>query len=139
MSQYRSDADVERRVATRSRNLTLVGVLLMLSGALSIVQGVIALTNDTYFTIARQSIFQTDPTGWGWVQLLGGLVVLGVGVAVLRRAPWARPVAVVLALLSMAVSFMWFPGHIFWAMLVIAVDGLVIGAVTAPGAFDRDE
>lgn len=139
MTSYSSESDVERRVATRSRNLTFAGVFLILSGALNIVQGVIALTSDTYFTVSRESIFDVNVTTWGWAQLIGGVIVLGTGFAVLRRAPWAKPVAVIMAILSMAAAFFFFPGHVFWAMLVIAVDGLVIGAVTAPGAFERDD
>jgi hypothetical protein len=139
MTSYSSDSDVERRVAKRSTNLTIAGVFLIISGALSVVQGVIALSTDTYFTVSRESIFQSDPTRWGWVQLVGGIVVLITGIAVLRRTPWARPVGVTLAVISMAGAFLWFPGHVFWSMIVIAVDGLVIGALMAPGVFERDD
>ena len=139
MTGYSSESDVERRVATRSRNLTIAGVFLMLSGTLNVVQGVIALTDDTYFRVSRESIFDFDITTWGWVQLVGGVLVLVTGIAVLRRLPWARPAAVTLAAISMAAAFLFFPGHVFWSMLVIAVDGLVIGAVVAPGVFDRDD
>jgi len=139
MTGYSSESDVERRVATRSRNLTIAGVFLMLSGALNIVQGVIALTNDTYFRVSRESIFDFSITTWGWAQLVGGVLVLLTGAAVLRRMAWARPAAVTLAVISMAGAFMFFPGHVFWSMLVIAVDGLVIGAVLTPGVFERDD
>lgn len=139
MSSYHSETDVEYRVATRSRNLTFAGVFLILSGALNVLQGVIALVSDTYFRVSRESIFDVNVTTWGWAQLIGGVIVFVTGFAVLRRAPWARPVGVTLAVLSMAAAFFFFPGHVFWAMLVIAVDGLVIGALMAPGAFERDD
>ena len=99
----------------------------------------IALINGTYFTVARQSIFVSDPETWGWVQLISGAVILGAGVAVIRRAPWARPVAVTLAAMSIAAQIFYFPGHVFGSMLVIAANGLVIGALTAPGVFERDD
>src|SRR3954464_8274644 len=139
MTGYSSDSDVEHRVATRSRNLTIAGVFLVLSGALNVIQGVIALVSDTYFTVAGESIFDFDITTWGWAQLVGGVLILVTGIAVIRRMPWARPAALTLAALSMAAAFLFFPGHVFWSMLVIAVDGLVIGAVTAPGVFERDD
>jgi hypothetical protein len=139
MSSYHSETDVEYRVATRSRNLTFAGVFLILSGALNVVQGVIALTSDTYFTASRESIFNVNVTAWGWAQLVGGVIVFITGFAVLRRAPWSKPVGVTMAVLSMAAAFCFFPGHVFWAMLVIAIDGLVIGALMAPGAFERDD
>lgn len=112
---------------------------MVVSGGISIVQGVIALVNDTYFTVARQSIFVSDPETWGWVQLVSGAGILLAGLAVLRRAPWARPVAVTLAAISMAAQIFYFPGHVFGSMRVIAANGLVIGALTAPSVFERDD
>jgi hypothetical protein len=139
MSSYHSNTDVEYRVAARSRNLTFAGVFLILSGALNVVQGVIALVSDTYFRVSRESIFDVNVTTWGWAQLIGGVIVFVTGFAVLRRASWARPVGVTMAILSMAAAFFFFPGHVFWSMLVIAVDGLVIGALMSPGAFEHDD
>lgn len=139
MSGYSDEADVLRRHTQRAKNLTYAGIFLAISGGTSIVQGVIALVNDTYFTVSRQSIFESDPETWGWVQLISGAVVLVAGLAVLRRAPWARPVAVTLAAISMAAQIFYFPGQVFGSMLVIAANGLVIGALTAPGVFERDD
>jgi hypothetical protein len=139
MTSYSDRTDVDRRRERSATNLTLAGGFLVLSGVVSVVQGVIALANDTYFTVARQSIFQSNPTQWGWVQLGGGLVVLVTGIAVLRRTPWARPVALTLASISMVASFLFFPGRVFGSMIVIAVDAIIIGILLAPGAFDRED
>jgi hypothetical protein len=139
MASYSDEADVERRHAQRATNLTYAGIFLVISGGISVVQGVIALVNGTYFTVARQSIFVSDPETWGWVQLISGAVILVAGVAVLRKARWARPVAVALAAISIAAQIFYFPGHVFGSMLVIAANGLVIGALTTPGVFERDE
>ena len=138
MTGYSDEAGVDRH-SKRATDLTYAGMFLALSGGLSIVQGVIAQVNGTYFTVARESIFASDPETWGWVQLVSGAVILVAGIAVLRRAPWARPVAVTVAALSIASQILYFPGHAFGSMLAIAVNGLVIGALTAPGVFDRDD
>lgn len=139
MTGYSDEADVLRRHAQRATNLTYAGIFMVVSGGISIVQGVIALVNDTYFTVARQSIFVSEPETWGWVQLVSGAVILVAGILVMRRVPWARPVAVTLAAASMASQIFYFPGHVFGSMLVIAANGLVIGALTAPGVFERDD
>ena len=139
MTGYSDEADVARRHAQRAKNLTYAGIFLAISGGISIVQGVIAQVNGTYFTVARQSVMVSAPETWGWVQLISGAVILVAGVAVLRRAPWARPVALALAAISMASQIFYFPGHVFGSMLVIAANGLVIGALTAPGVFERDD
>ena len=139
MTSYGDGTDVDRRRAKRGSDLTIAGGVLVLSGVISVIQGVVALSNDTYLTVARQSIFHSEPSTWGWVQLVVGVVVLGTGVAVTRRAPWARPVGVTVAAISMVANFLFFPGRVFGSMLVIAVDALIIGALLAPGAFDRDD
>ena len=139
MTGYSDEADVVRRHAQRDSNLTYAGIFMVVSGGINILQGVIALANGSYFTIARESIFTSDPETWGWVQLVSGALIVVAGIAVLRRAPWARPVAITLAALSMASQVFFFPGHVFGSMLVIAADGLVIGALTAPGVFERDD
>jgi hypothetical protein len=137
MTSYGSSTDTDRQVGARDTNLTIAGVILMLSGGVHLAQGVISLVDDEYFTVSPESIFEFDPGTWGWLQLVGGLVVLATGIAVLTRTPWARPAAVTVAGISMFTSFLFFPGHVFWSMLVIAIDGFVIGAVMAPGAFER--
>ena len=139
MTSYSDGTDSDRRHARRYTDLTMAGGFLVLSGVVSVIQGVIALVNDTYFTVARESIFHSDPTSWGWVQLVGGVVLAVTGIAVVRRAPWARPVALTLAGISMAANFLFFPGRVFGSMLVIAVDAIIIGILIAPGAFEREE
>jgi uncharacterized membrane protein len=139
MTGYSDEADVARRHAQGATNLTYAGIFLVISGGISIVQGAIAQVNGTYFTVARQSIMTSDPETWGWVQLVSGAVILVAGIAVLRRAPWARPVAMALAAISIAAQIFYFPGHVFGSMLVVAANGLVIGALAAAGVFERDD
>src|SRR4051812_41213509 len=122
MTSYSDGTDSDRRHARWDTSLTMAGGLLVLSGVVSVIQGLIALVNDTYFTVARQSPYQSAPATWGWVQLVVGVVVAATGLAVMRKASWARPVALTLAVISIAVNFLIFPGRVFGSMVVIAVD-----------------
>ena len=60
-------------------------------------------------------------------------LVFAAGVGLFMGQTWARTVAVVVACLSIVVSFAWLPYYPLWSMLIIAMDVLVIWAVTAHG------
>lgn len=108
-------------------------ILMMLMGTLHALQGIVALVNDSFFVVGEKYVFEFDVTTWGWVHLVLGLVVLVAGAALLRGATWARVLAVVLASLSILVSFAWLPYYPLWSLLAIAFDVVVIWAVTAHG------
>jgi hypothetical protein len=55
------------------------------------------------------------------------------GFALFGGALWARTLAVILAGVSIIVSFLWLPYYPLWNMVVIAFDVLVIWALTAHG------
>ena len=55
------------------------------------------------------------------------------GAFVLRGAVWARVAGIAVAALSAVLNFMWLPYYPVWSILIIAVDVLVIWALTAHG------
>jgi hypothetical protein len=83
-------------------------------------------TGDVYF-------LQFDATTWGWVHLIGGLIVLFAGFGLFRGAVWARTVGVIVAVISAIVSFAWLPWYPVWSITIIAIDIAVIWALTAHG------
>lgn len=113
--------------------IAFAGIMMMLLGTLHALQGLVALVNDTFFVVGEKYVFELDLTTWGWIHLLLGLTVAVAGLALLRGSTWGRVVAVVLASLSIVANFLWLPYYPVWALLVIALDVLVIWAVTAHG------
>jgi hypothetical protein len=109
------------------------GVLMVLSGTLQAVQGVVALANDTFYVVGEEYLFEFDVTSWGWIHLIMGVVVALAGVGLFRGAVWARTVAVIVASVSIIANFMWMPYYPFWSMTVIAFDIFVIWAATMHG------
>ena len=108
-------------------------VLLVMAGVMHAIQGLVAIVNDEFFVLGQEYIFEFDLTAWGWAHLIGGIVVFAAGVGLFMGQTWARTVAVVVACLSIVVSFAWLPYYPLWSMLIIAMDVLVIWAVTAHG------
>ena len=74
-----------------------------------------------------------DTTSWGWTHILLGIVVFLAGLGVLAGQVWARTVAVVVAAVSAVANFAFIPIYPVWAIVIIALDVLVIWALTAHG------
>lgn len=115
---------------------TFAGVMMLMVGTLQALQGLVALFNDEFVVIGQEYIFEFDLTTWGWIHLIAGVVVALAGIALMQGATWARVVAVVVACLSIIANFMWAPYYPVWSLTIIAVDVLIIWAVTTHGGED---
>jgi len=116
------------------------GVILLISGVFSAVQGLVAVIGpNTYYVLTDGTLFLFDVAGWGWWNLLIGLGLIATGLALFAGQTWARVVAIILASLSAVVQLLLVPAQPWWSIIVIAVDVLVIYALTAHGRELRDE
>ncbi|RZU65531.1 hypothetical protein EV379_1865 [Microterricola gilva] len=110
------------------------GIILILNGVFSAVQGFMALLgSNTYYLVSSGTLFLFDVTGWGWWNIIIGALLVLTGIALFGGATWARIIAVILAALSAVGQMLLLPAQPWWAFIVIAIDVLVIYAVTAHG------
>ncbi|PZT95512.1 MAG: hypothetical protein DI630_24190 [Gordonia sp. (in: high G+C Gram-positive bacteria)] len=105
-------------------------VLLGTGSILAILQGIAALVDDEFFVVGTQYTYEFDITAWGWIHLIVGILGVLVAFGMMTGAGWARATAVVLAALSIIVNFLWLPYYPLWSILIIALDLIVIWAVT---------
>jgi hypothetical protein len=108
-------------------------VLMILAGILNIVHGLIAVINDEWVVWGNRADLYLDLTEWGWIHIAIGIAVLLAGIGLLTGNVVARAVAVVLASISLVANFLYIPAYPVWALTIIALDVLVIYAVTAHG------
>lgn len=109
-----------------------VGVILLVSGIFSAIQGLVALVGpSTYYTVVNGDLFLFDATGWGWWNLMIGVLLLLTSISLFVGAAWARVVALVLVILSAIVQMLLVPVQPWWSFIVIATDVLVIYALLA--------
>jgi len=113
--------------------ILFAGVMMIMAGAFQAFAGLVALFENEFYVAIRNYLFQFDATAWGWIHLLGGLLVLGAGFAVIAGQTWARILAIVLAVLSAVANFTFIPYYPFWALTIIAIDIFVIWALAAHG------
>jgi hypothetical protein len=107
-------------------------VMIML-GAFHAIVGLAALLENEFFVATRNYVFEFDVTAWGWIHLIAGLIVAFAGLGLFSGAVWARTVGVIVAVVSGIVNFMWLPYYPVWSALTIALDVLVIWALTVHG------
>jgi hypothetical protein len=110
------------------------GVILLVNGIFGILQGIVAIfAPDGYFVISRGALFLFDLSGWGWWTLILSLLMLVTAGALLMGATWARVVAVIFVVISAVSQLLLLPAQPWWSAIIIAVDVLVIYALTAHG------
>ncbi|SEM17052.1 DUF7144 family membrane protein [Rhodococcus maanshanensis] len=104
-------------------------VLLVTAGVLQVLQGIAAIGNDEVYTVGVDYTYELDLTAWGWIHIVLGVAIALVGVALFGAGIWARTLAIVIAGLSIIANFLWLPYAPAWAVLIIALDVVVIWAV----------
>ncbi len=108
------------------------GVMMIFGGLMTLFTGIAAIAKDDVFVATRNYAYQFDLTGWGWVHLILGIVIVLAGLALFQGSMWARVVGVALAGLGMLANFLWLPYAPFWAIVLIAIDAFVIWALCTP-------
>lgn len=109
------------------------GIMLMIVGALQAFYGLVAVLNDEWVLWGNGNAVYLDITAWGWVHLIIGIVVFLAGLGVLAGNIVARMVGVVVAAISLISAFLALPLYPVWSIILIAIDVLVIWALTAHG------
>ena len=96
-------------------------------------QGVVGIATNESSVTTEKRIFQFDVTTCGWIHIIVGVLVVLAGIGLFSGAVWARTVAVLIAVLSIIVNFIWLPYYPVWGVVIIAFDMFVIWALTAHG------
>ena len=109
------------------------GIMLILIGVMDVIQGIVALAKDEFYVVGREWVFEFDITGWGWIHLILGIVLVVSGAGIFSGNVLARTVGVVVASLAMIANFAWLPYYPIWSMIVIAISIAVIWALTVHG------
>lgn len=112
--------------------VTFAGAVLILGGFFAVVEGLVALWRPSvYAPGGGNALIALGYPGWGWLHLVLGVLGLAAGIGVMALRSWARSVGIVLAAVSAIVNLAFIPAYPIWALVLIAVDLLVIYALTA--------
>ena len=112
---------------------TFAAIMLMLGGVWAVIVGIAGIAEDEFFVVTPDWVFQFDVTTWGWIHLIGGVILFASGIGIFSGNVMARTVGVIIAGLSAIANFAWLPYYPVWAFVAIAVDIAIIWALTAHG------
>jgi hypothetical protein len=114
--------------------LYFIAAILFILGAFQAAIGLAAIVGDEVlaFDEARMPV-SVDLSAWGWIHLSLGVLALLACVGLARGAMWARVIAVGVAVLSAVANVLFVRAYPFGSVIIIALDVLVIYAVTVHG------
>lgn len=108
-----------------------VGVILLITGAFALIMGVAAVDNQYLFTVSPQGLIVWNLNGFGWYHVaVGGLMIL-TSIGLFAMQNWARYIAVVLVVINAISQVFWLTTTPFWSIVMLALDVIVIWALTA--------
>jgi len=109
------------------------GVMLLLAGSFGAINGVIALLNKNVYVQTQEGVILFNFTQWGWIHLIGGVLVVLAGLSVLKGHMYGRIIGTGVAVVSALANFAWLPYQPWWSILMIALAFAVIWALTVHG------
>jgi hypothetical protein len=114
-------------------------VTLLLVGGFQIINGLIAFFRSGTYQVGRNSLaVNVDYSAWGWTHVILGALAIIAAMGLLRGAMWARILGIVLSVISAIVYMAFIRAFPALAIVVIAVDILVIYALVVHGRDLKD-
>ena len=138
MTDYQTSGSDETQRTGWTGWIAFAGVMMIISGALNALYGLIAAVNDEWVVWTNRASLYIDISQWGWIHMILGLVMLLSGIGVFSGNILARTVGVIAASLSLIANFFFIPAYPLWAIAVVTIDVLVIWALTAHGSEMRE-
>jgi len=118
------------QVSSPNTTATLAaGALMLTSAILTFLVGVFALAANDLVVSGPGYEYTFQLSGWGWANILTGMVLAAVAIALFLSAQWARAAAIIVTCLAIVVTFLWMPYYPTGAVVLIALDVAVIWGV----------
>ena len=109
------------------------GMLMIVIGGIDVFQGLIALFEDEYYVPTQAGFLVVDLTGWGWIMLVWGALLVLAGLGLLAGQGWARWFTIVVVTINLfaQLGFVGNSQYPLWALTGIALSVVVLYALTA--------
>ena len=108
-------------------------IMLLIAGSMQVIAGLAGIFENEFYVKTPNYFLEFDASGWGWIHLIWGVLVLVAGFGLLRGSLWGRTLGVIAATVSAIANFAFIPHYPIWSIVVIAIDVAVIWALTAHG------
>jgi len=112
--------------------------MLLCAGVMGIINGIVALSQSSFFDAYGAKYVAGNLTTWGWIALIIGIVEIAAAVSVWRGGSFGRWAGIIVAGISMFIWLLWVPIVPFWALFIMLLDVLVIYGLAIYGGQRRD-
>lgn len=128
-----SEREVEMNSKSMAGWIGFAGILMVLVGGIDFIQGLIGLFDDDYYVVTASGFLAFDLTGWGWIMVIWGVLLVLAGLGLLAGQGWARWFAIVVVSLNFIaeLGFLGNSQYPLWSLTVIALNIIVLYALTA--------
>lgn len=131
------------QTATQERSgwtgwVVFAGVMMIIAGILWAIIGLVAVFNSDWVVFGKEAALFVDISGWGWLHVILGLLMVLAGFLVIQGNLFGRTMAVILAIISIVVNFVWMPVYPIWSIVIITIDVFVLYAVIVHGRELKD-
>jgi hypothetical protein len=110
--------------------VVFAAIMLLIVGSLDMLWGLAAVLNDEVVTVGGAGVVVWDFTAWGWAHLIWGALMIATGLGLFAAMGWARWAGVFFATVSTILQFGVITAFPLWALLMIALDVIIIYQLT---------
>lgn len=111
--------------------VTFVAVLFLVVGSFNVINGIALIVDDNYFHV--DALLFGDPSLWGWLAITMGAGQILVGFGIFSGSVLAEVVGVFWAGFNACLHLVAIGAYPAWSIIIMAIDGLVIYALTVYG------
>ncbi len=115
------------------------GMLMLVVGLFQTIAGFVALFQEDMYLVTSNNLLVFDYSQWGWIHLFWGIILMLSSFSLMAGQMWGRILGVFLAVVSAIANFAFLPAYPVWSMMIIAMDVLIIFAITVHGRETRVE
>ena len=119
------------RTSTWSGWIVFAGWLMLIIGAVTSFEGLIAIIRDKYYVFGPGQVIVFDVTTWGWIMLFWGMVLAAAGLALAAGKGWARWFTIVVASVNLIgqLGFLGSSQNPLWLLTTLSLSFVVIYAL----------
>ncbi|GIE98494.1 DUF7144 family membrane protein [Paractinoplanes rishiriensis] len=118
--------------------ILFVGIVMIVSGLLSLIQGLVALFDDDFYMVTRDGLpVPVDYSVWGWTLIAFGVLLIGSGYAVMFGYTWARVVAMAVTFANALINLSFLAAFPIWSILAVSFDLIALYALAVHGGEGR--
>jgi hypothetical protein len=119
--------------------MIFAATIMLVIGVFQILMGIAAIARNAFFFRPAHYPYSISTTGWGWIHLIIGVLVVLTALGLYRGETWARIVGIGIVALAAIDNFLFLPYYPLWSIVLIGLDVWVIWALAkGPGPADND-